>query len=250
MRDRLLIACAVALVGWSAPSSVSAGTIEGKIELPDEKQAPPVRSRGFVRRKANPIMPTKAYAPLAQMVVVLRGTIPPEAKQPVPTEPAKYKLVGESFESPLLVVRAGQTVRLVNVGRDSPHLYSKQVKSVAKDCAPLNPDVNCDFKLKNHLEFVEIRAQGNPHLRGRVLAIRHHLFSQVRDVGAGKKRHGTYKIENVPPGEWKVRIWYDGRWLGEAEKPVKVPKRRGRRDKPVKGPTYKLPNDFTKKPGK
>lgn len=195
-----------------------------------------------MRRKANPIMPTAAYDPRDEMVVVLRGDIPDEAKTP-PTQPAIYQLVGESFEKPLFAVQVGRTVRLVNKGRDSPNLRSKQIASVAKSCSPLNPDVNCDFKLSKNLEVVDIRAQGNPHLHGRVVGFKHSLFAQV-------DKAGNYKIENVPPGEWKVRIWYDGRWLGEAEKPVKVRKRHGRHDKPVKGPTYQLPNDFAKKPGK
>ncbi len=237
---RWLVAGTIALGGVAAPSLASAGTITGKVLLPKEKQEPPVRSQGFVMRKANPIMPTRPYDLRPHMVVVLSGEIPDEAKTP-PTQPAVYPLVGESFASPVFAVQVGRTVRLLNKGRNSPHLRSKQIKDVGQKCSPLNPDVNCDVKLTTKWQVVDVTAQGNPHLHGRIVAVPHGLFSTI-------DKNGNYKIANVPAGTWKVRIRYGGKFLGETE--VTVPKRRGRRDRPVKAPTYQLPNDIKPKSGK
>jgi len=230
-------ALAIGLVGVAAPTPAFAGTITGKVLLPKQKQAPPVRSTGFVRRKANPIAPTRPYDPRPEMIVILAGEIPDEAKTPS-SQPAEYKLLGESFEYPLFPVHVGQTVRLINKGRNSPHLRSKQAKSVGRDCSPLNPTVNCDLKLTKEFQVVEITAQGNPHLRAQIVGVGHKLFSRI-------DKNGKYTIENVPPGAWEVRVRYDGEWIGKTD--VTVPKRRGRRNKAVTAPTYQLPDDLGKK---
>lgn len=235
-----LLAVAVTLAGVGAPARADTGTITGTIELPAEKQAPPIRSTGFVRRKANPIMPTRSYDPRRRMIVVLKGTVPKELET-ADKQPAEYKLVGESFEVPLFAVHAGRTVRLINKGRNSPHLRSKQAESVGRDCSPLNPDVNCDLRVAKPYQIVDITARGNPHLRGRIVSLPHPLFSLI-------DKKGNYKIENVPAGEWRIRIWYDTGWL-DREAVVTVPKRR-RRNKAVAAPKFQLPDRLTvRKPG-
>lgn len=225
-----LAAAATALLclGIFAPRAALAGDVSGTVVLPKKKANPPVRSRGFVERKPNPLMETREYDPRPLMVVVLQGgPVDASAKEP-DRSGVKWKLLGESFDVPLLPVVAGTEIDLKNVGHGSPSLYSPDDPNLIKS-EPISPGGVRTLAPKQPGKAYRVRATDSEHLVGRIVAFPDRYFSRVDS-------DGSFKIRNVPQGTWKVRVWYINGFVPKLDTEVEV----GRHDKklePIKLPS-------------
>lgn len=221
----------MALVLTTAATPSWAGTVSGKIDLPLAKRGkPPVRGKGFLDRLPNPVKETRAYNPGAYMVIYLEGEGAPEAQ---PTT-QRYELIGEGFASPIFAIVAGSQVEIKNAGRTSPQLFvDGSPDALAPE--PLNPGGAKTFKMPEGKTAVTLRDRGTPHLMGRIVAFPSRLYSLV-------DAEGRYSIDDVPPGNWKVRVWYLDGWLDRPDETIEVSKKSVSHD-PVIPPALQIKRD-------
>jgi hypothetical protein len=223
-----LMVCLAALV----PTAASAGDLSGQVVLPKKRIKPPIKSQGFVKRKANPIMETQRFDPRPNIVVVLDGgPVGAEDKEP-DRSGVKWRLLGESFDIPLLPIVFKTEIDLKNTGHGSPALYSPQDDDMIKP-DPISPGGVRTFTVDEPGKAFELRARNTSHLVGRVIAFPHRFFARLDD-------NGRFEIKNVPEGNWKVKLWYKDGYL-ETTTDVEI----GRRDKkidPIKLPASIAPD--------
>lgn len=216
----ILLACLT-----TGTASAQSGSVSGTVTAADaaRRGPPPEHSRGFVSRAPNPLKPPRPFDPLPFVIVVLEdGPVAAEARQPA-REPVRYTILGESFAAPVLPIVTGSSVELRNDGKGSPRIHAPaQPDLITGD--PINPKGSRVIK-KVDLTYqaVELRDLDSAHLRGHVVAFPHPYFARV-------DADGRFSIKNVPPGEWKVRVWYRDGWLAGAGDKVTV----GSRDAQVK----------------
>lgn len=214
---------------WAAPGG---STVSGVVELADLAQRPerPVRSRGFVRRVRGPLKPPKKGDPRDRIVVVLQGgPVAAEDKKP-PGGSLRYEIVGESFAAPVFPFVAGAKIEIRNSSDRPVHLWAPSAEDLIDD-APLAPKRSRAIggKLSKPLAAVEIRDRESAHLRGELLPLPHPYFSLL-------DASGKYEIKGVPPGTWKVKLWYRGGFIDlGGQVTVEVSGRTS------KAPTIKLP---------
>lgn len=205
-----LLACTLLL----SAATAHAGNLSGAIAHDPGRLKPPVRNQGFVPRIENPLRPVKKLDAKPWLVVVLDGGPAAEEDSAPPEEPVRYDLVGESFDTRILPVVVGSRVELKNRGYKSPVLDTPEAPDLVSSVA-LEPRGTHVFQAGEALRPIVIRAQNAPHLQGTVVAFPHRYFSLV-------DRRGRFQIDNVPPGEWKLRVWYRDGWVKGVEETVQV----------------------------
>ncbi|HKE18988.1 MAG TPA: hypothetical protein VKB80_29140 [Kofleriaceae bacterium] len=226
-----------------APSPAAAdpngGIVTGTVVLASAEQrgATPVHNQGFVRR-VPALRPPRALDPRPQMIVVLEGATPPEEDRQPPDQPARYAILGESFETPLVAVVVGSVVSIHNAGRGAPRIYSPdQADLVPAD--PISPGGERKTrKIEPAHRTFELRDRESVHLSGRIVALPHRYFSLI----AGD---GHFAIQGVAPGTWKVRVWYRDGWADVPEETVEVVAKK--ESKPIK---IALPAKFVTRPAR
>jgi hypothetical protein len=203
-RPASAVLLAAALVLVAAP--VHAGTVSGSIKQPAGGAGrPPVRSKGFLDRRENPLVPAKPVNPMPYLVIVLEA----EGVE-LPTPPTvAWELLGESFARPLLPMLAGGEVLIKNKGKRSPTLYVEgQPDTLAK--TPLNPRGERAFKVGTATAaapaLLQVRDQDTPYLTGSVLVLATPYFAVPDDAG-------KFSIPDVKDGTYTVKIWYRDAWL-------------------------------------
>ena len=216
---------AAAAAPAAALAAENGGTVVGAIALDEKRAEPPVRSTGFVPRTRNALRPPRPHDPTPHLVVVLEGgTAAPEDTEPPPLS-VRYSIIGESFDAPILPVVVGSVVEIQNQARNSPRLYSPGVEGLVPG-DPINPKGSRKTKkIDKAGQAFEIRDRESAHLSGRIVAFPHRYFARV-------KPDGKFEITGVPPGSWKVRVWYADGFLETPVETVQVEARRP--TKPVK----------------
>lgn len=218
MHQRQLRAVAVAVLAIGLTAPATAGPVSGKLELPPRgPDRPPVRGKAFVDRTPNPLAPVRPVDPLPSIVVVLE---PAPTTQFVPPPPAAvtWDLLGESFARPVLPVRVGGEVLLRNKGRTSPVLVATGKPDLLAR-KPLNPTAEVLFIPGKEPGAVELVDASGPHLRGRIVVLQSPYF-------AVPNARGEFELADVPPGDWTVRVWYDGGWVDRPDDKISVGTRR------------------------
>jgi hypothetical protein len=211
-RGRRLLAAAVtiaAMIVALGAGTAHAGAVVGKIDLPPGGAgAPPPRSKGFLDRIDNPHLPVRSLDPLPFLVVVLIGSdAPPASPQVV------WELVGESFARPVLPVAPGTAVLIKNLGKASPVLRAAEAPDLIQP-GPINPRAGKELKVGDGPVYTIADADA-PHVVGRIVVVPNARFG-LPD-GAGR-----FEIADVPPGTYKLRIWYRDGWLQRDDDDVTV----------------------------
>ncbi len=211
------LGAAVALAPAPAHAVENGGTVTGVIAVadPSKRGEPPVKSSGFVRRARNALKAPRPFDPLPHLVVVLEGGTPaPEDTEP-PPQMTRYTIIGESFDVPVLPVVAGSAVEIKNNGKGSPRLYSPDMADLVPG-DPVSPKGERKTKkLDKAGTSYEIRDRESAHLTGRIAVFPHRYFARVRP-------DGKFEIKGVPPGTWKIRIWYADGWVEMPAESVEV----------------------------
>jgi hypothetical protein len=211
-----IVACTLLLCSILAPAGTAAADVSGKIALTGTAGKPPLKGKAFLARTENAYLGGKNLDPMPYMVVVLQRD-----GVTLPTPPqVKWKLIGESFDHPLLPVLAGSEVVIVNEGRRSPTLYvDGQPDLIPK--TPLNKKGERAFKAGEAGSLLVIRDEETPHLSGTVLVLDSPYFSGATSVGkAGTE--GKFSIAGVADGSYKLKVWYRTGWLDGVELDVEV----------------------------
>jgi hypothetical protein len=155
------------------------------------------------------------------MVVVLEGgAVDDGDKKP---HSSTYNIIGENFETDIFPVVAGSKVEIKNKGRKSPRLYSKAMADLVPG-DPINKNgVRLTAAISEPYKVVDVRDHDTVHMVGRIVAFPHAYFSTVDD-------NGKFSIDGVPPGSWKVKLWYRDGWVSNAPATsINVAARRGAR---------------------
>src|SRR5262245_44150083 len=97
-----------------------AGTLVGKLELPQTPAAPQV-TKGFLDRSENPFAPVRSIDVARQVVVVVEGE-----EKPVAPPQVMWDLVGESFARPVIAAPAGAEVIIRNTSKVPRTLVVKE----------------------------------------------------------------------------------------------------------------------------
>lgn len=195
-----------------------AGTVAGTIQFePNRLPKPPARNQGFLPRIENPLRPVKRLDPLPWFVVVLEAG-PVSDAPPPPQQAVVYELLGASFAAPILPVLVGSQVELKNRSYDAPTLVTPDAPDVLAG-VELAPRGVHAFRVAEPHKPLVIRAEGSPHLEGRVVAFPLPYFARVDE-------RGNFAIDDVPPGEWTARIWYRDGWLEDVAQRITVGSKR------------------------
>jgi hypothetical protein len=228
---RHLARAACVLVSVVAGAGVArAGDVTGRIGLPEQAPPPPeLVYRGFLDRAENASLPVKPFDPTPYMVVVLEG-----GTAPAPTG-VSWDLVGESFARPLLPVRNGAEVTVKNKGKRVVTLTADTDPALVP-AGPINPTGSRAFTPKTS-GMITLTDAEIPHLRGRLLVLDAAYFAMPDSKG-------NFTIKDVPPGEYKVKIWYvddkgKGGWLDRPDDSVTQDKKGDATVNP-KIPAYKI----------
>lgn len=195
----------LAALAWLA-APAHAGTVSGSIKQPAGGAGkPPVRSKGFLDRRENPLVGARPLNPMPYLVVVLDG----EGLE-LPTPPSvNWELPGESFTRPLLPILAGGEVLIKNRGKRSPTLQVEGQPDMLPR-SPLNPKADRAFKVGTATatapKLLQIRDEDTPYLTGAVLVLATPYFAVPDDAG-------KFSIPDVKDGSYSVKIWYRDAWL-------------------------------------
>jgi hypothetical protein len=199
-----------------ATTRVAAADVTGKISLTGTAGKPELHGKAFLDRTENPYLGGKTFDPMPYLVVVLE-----KDGVTLPTPPqVKWKLLGESFDRPLLPVMAGSEVVIQNEGRRSPTLYVQGNEDLLPK-TPLNRKGERAFKVTDAGKLLTVVDDDTPYLTGSVLVLDTPYFAGAVSVGkAGTD--GKYAISGVADGSYKLKVWYRTGWLDGYEVDVDV----------------------------
>jgi Polysaccharide lyase family 4, domain II len=185
------------------------GTLVGKLDLPQTPSSAPPATRGFLDRKENPFAPVRAIDVAHQVVIVVEGE-----EKPVSPPQVMWDLVGESFAHPVVAAPAGAEVIIRNSSK-TPRTLAVQENPKLIDPGPLNPTATKSFRATDVGKVYTIADKDAPHLVGRVIVVNTQFVAYPDESG-------HFQIDNIPPGAYKLKIWYRDNWLQRPDEDVNV----------------------------
>jgi hypothetical protein len=193
------------------PSIAAAGTVVGKVELPaTPPDRPPLANKGFLDRVANPLAPLRPVAATPYLVIVLEADDHPATPAQI-----SWDLLGESFVRPVLVAPVGATVTIKNRAKTPRSLDAVEDSKLVMPAGPLNPDGAKTLHLAQAGKIYTIGDRDAPHVKGRIAVVN---TNYIAPVDANNK----FEIPDIPPGGYKLRVFYKDHWLDQTQS-VDVP---------------------------
>lgn len=189
-------------------ATAHAGTVTGKLELPAAPR-PPLKMKGFLDRVENPLAPVKPPAPAQQMVVVLEGE-----EKPVSPPQVIVELRGESFSKKVIAAPAGAEVLIKNVSKMARTLVAAEDPKLVPQ-GPINPTGPKSFRVNDVGKVYTIGDKDAPHLRLKVVVVNTQYVGYPDD-------NGKFTVEGVPPGTYKVKVWYQDGWVQRDDDTINV----------------------------
>jgi hypothetical protein len=212
--------CVISAALVLALSGTAAADVTGKVSLTGTAGRPELRGKGFLERTENPFLGGRMFDPMPHLVVVLIGD-----GLPVPPTPQiKWKLLGESFEKPVLPVIAGTEVVIRNEGRRSPSLYIEGDEDLLPK-TPLNPKGERAFKAGDPGTVHEVRDGDTPHLAGAVVVMPTAYFATP-----GKDGSFAIKTAGLPDGSYTIKVWYKTGWIDGVAEAVQLDDEKAKKD--------------------
>lgn len=199
----VVISASIALGG-----AAHAGTLIGKLELPPPPERPAPATRGFLERAENPLATVRPYNPTTQLVIVVEGD-----EKPVSPPQVNWELVGESFSRPIVAAPAGAEVVIKNVSRTARTLVALEDPKLL--VGVINPTGPKSFRVTEAGKVFTITDRDAPHLKGKVVVVNTQYIAYPDEAG-------KFEITDIPPGNYKLRIWYRDNWLERADDAVDV----------------------------
>ncbi len=144
-----------------------------------------------------------------QVVIVLEGD-----EKPVSPPQVMWDLVGESFARPVVAAPAGAEVIIRNASKVPRTLVIKENPKLIEP-GPLNPTATKSFRATDVGKSYTVGDKDAPHLIGRVVIVNTQFV-------AYPDSSGHFEIDNIPPGNYKVKIWYRDNWLARPDDSIDV----------------------------
>ena len=206
----------------AAPVRAGYSTVTGAVTRPSRVKPPESRQLGFLPPLENPIVELRQYDPFPECFVFLEGgPVAPEATEPVRGGEV-WPLGSHSFNPVVYPVVAGTTVEISNMGRET-HMLAADGRDDLLQGGPLGPNSSKTFVIPAPGTVIRIVSRAIPHVEGRVVSLPSRYFDRL-------DRSGRFKIDNVPPGKWNVKVWYRDGWLDLPPRSIDVPGREYRID--------------------
>ncbi len=190
-------------------ATAEAGTVIGRLDLPPAPSRPPVAVKGFLDRVENPLAPVKPMVPAHQMVVVLEGGEVPMSPPQVVVE-----LLGESFSHRVVAAPAGAEVLIKNVSKTARTLVAAEDPKLVPQ-GPINPTGPKSFRVSEAGKVYTIGDKDAPHLTLKVVVVGTQYIGYPDDSG-------RFEIDGVPPGAYKVKVWYRDGWVARDDEAINV----------------------------
>jgi hypothetical protein len=190
----------VLVVPFTLAATAHAGTVTGKLDLPSAPPRPPVAVKGFLDRVENPLAPVKPASLAPQMVVVLEGD-----EKPVSPPQVVVELLGETFSKKVIAAPAGAEILIKNVSKSARTLAAAEDPKLVPQ-GPINPTGPKSFRVNDVGKVYTIGDKDAPHLKLKVVVV------NTQYVGYPDES-GKFEVDSVPPGSYKVKVWYQDGWL-------------------------------------
>jgi plastocyanin len=216
MIGRASILALLAVILLLLPLSAWGGEIQGRVVVAGDLPAPkkiPITIDQYVcgTEQVMGDLIVSAAREIRNVVVWLEN--PPPGAPSAPSRPVTPMDQKECVFVPrVVIVPATGTVEFLNSDRLLHNLHS-----VSRDNAPFNRTQPKDRKIPITFarpEIVRIDCDLHSWMRGWVV-VAPHPFYALSDA------QGRFKLDNVPPGQYTVRVWHER--LGETSRPVTVP---------------------------
>jgi hypothetical protein len=208
---RAFLAWLVLVVPVAAHAAPGGATVTGKVELPSSlPDRPPVEAKGFLPRAENQLAPVRPQNVTSQMIIVLEGSEIPAAA----TGQVVIELLGESFSRRVVGAPAGAEVVIKNLSKTARTLAAAEDPKLVPQ-GPINPTGPKSFRVEAPGKVYTISDKDAPHLKVRVVTLNTPFYAYVDDAG-------RYTIQDVPPGSYKLKIWYGDGWIQRPDDAVDV----------------------------
>lgn len=204
-----------------------AGSLSGKLDLPKAPERPALAVKGFLERVENPLAPVKPVAATQHMVIVLLGS-----EVPVSPPQVVIELLGDSFSRKVAAAPAGAEVVIKNVSKAARTLVADEDPKLIPQ-GPINPTGPKSFRVNDVDKVYTISDKDAPHLRMKLVVVNTQYFAYPDE-------QGRYEIASLPPGNYKLKIWYGDGWLDRPDDAVDV-KEKGKSEFNPKVSAYAAP---------
>jgi hypothetical protein len=202
----MLRACIVLLM---IPCAASAGTLVGKLGLPQAPERPSAGFKGFLERAENPLAPVQPLDVPRQMVVVLEGD-----EKPATPPQVTWDLLGNSFSRAVIAAPAGADVVIKNVSK-SPHTLVAKEDGKLVPAGPINPTGSKSFRATDPGKVYTITDPDAPYVKGTLVVVNTQFIAYPDETG-------RFEISDVPAGSYKLKIWYRDGWLERPADTVEI----------------------------
>jgi polysaccharide lyase family 4-like protein len=187
-----------------------AGELHGKIDLPSQlPERPPSATRGFIERTENPFMPVRGLDVTKQMIVIVEGD-----EKPVSPPQVNWELAGESFARPVVAAPTGAEVVIKDTSKTARTIVAKEDPKLIPS-GPINPTGTKSFRVADAGKVYTIGDKDAPHLVGRLVVVNTQFIAYPDEAG-------RFEITDIPPGSYKLRIWYRDGWMQRDDDTVTV----------------------------
>jgi plastocyanin len=215
-RGSIVVLLAVTTCVLAHPRPAPAGEIQGRVVVTGDVPAPknfPITIDQYVCGTAQVAgdLIVSAAREIRNVVVWLENPPPgaPSAPPPAATPMDQKECV---FIPRIVVVPPGGTVEFLNSDRLLHNLHSVSRENASFNrTQPKGRTIPISF---GKPEIVRIDCDLHSWMRGWVV-VASHPFYALTDA------QGRFKLDNVPAGQYTVRVWHER--LGESSRPVTVP---------------------------
>ena len=191
------------------PGVARAGTLVGKLELPQAPERPAPATKGFLDRVENPLAPLQSPSVARQMVIVVEGD-----EKPATPPQVTWDLVGNSFSRAVIAAPAGAEVVIKNQSKTAHTLVAKEDPKLVPP-GPINPTGPKSFRATEPGKVYTISDPDAPYLTGKLVVVNTQFIAYPDDGG-------KFEITDIPAGAYKVKIWYRDGWLERPDDSVEV----------------------------